>query len=128
MGFVHSLVAVFIPRREPFRGPVMTPGEVNADYYQDQVMAPFDERLPQSLIPARPSRERVAFFLAPVEAKGFADDFLSSKEKHVVPFKPGIPPGRLSIPPLRRNIARPVAVPYGSSVPELDGVAPYGLE
>lgn len=122
-----SLVAVFVPRREPFRGPMLTAAEYNQRVREDENLKPFEERLPQSMIPSRASKSNVVFFLSPM-GSSFSNDFLASGEKHVVPFKPGIVPGRLSVPPNRRNIDRPVSVPYGNTVPSMDGVSPYGLD
>lgn len=126
---VHPL-AVFVPRREAWTGAVVnTPGEANRSVIQDQTVHGFDERLPQSMIPCRPSREIVTYFLAPEpDVTAFMGDFAMSDEKSLAPHFAGIPPGRLSTVDDRRNVERPDYISYGDQVGELYGVAPYGLE
>lgn len=114
-------------RREPFRGPQLTPAEYQESVSQlEQTVHTFEERQPQSQVLCRPSKNQVAFFLSPVDMYS-CPDFIIPKERFGQPFR-ATPRGREMLLDDRRNIQRPDTVAYGDLVGASDGYAPYGLD
>lgn len=123
-----------VERRVPILSgsPQMTPGEVNQRREVDHhgnVSVP--TRHPDSLVPTRPARRTVAFFLQPTGIDGSWGDWWAAafvQGKEIVENRRDYPRGMFMNDDQRRNIDVPPTESYGDYVGASDGVAPYGLE